>query len=282
MQAFYDQMPDSLKCQTSKEPGLFHRMLIDFIAEMFQLEFIQTLDSLISFHKDGTSLPTTLEERQKQYETETACALTSTIKPTETEERKEVQNFFGYTLSCAKEEIDKTDLIGKQAISRLLAVMTMSLSELLTKNKTEMALYCSRLTLLTIRKNTRDEHAYTFVSEAYFPFGLKLMEFIRKNYNDKAIKTFGTSASRDARERLLSSENLLEAFIAPIPEVVEADLYEDELLWLFGFLLVKTFNSRAGVEVDKFKSENTSRYSRKATENSLRGQLKVLSKRKLK
>ncbi len=83
----------------------------------------------------------------------------------------------------------------------------------------------------------------------------------------------------DAYDNVMNNNKIWDSFVA-CGELEENDNLDDEdLHWLFSYLVGKTFNARAGVEVVKFKQENTSRYSKKATGDGLRVRLKQVAKR---
>jgi hypothetical protein len=68
LKEFYKRMPETLKSKDC-ELNVFHRLLITFIASLFQSEFIWTLDQLLELDKNGTApqLEYSLDEHWNSY-----------------------------------------------------------------------------------------------------------------------------------------------------------------------------------------------------------------------
>jgi hypothetical protein len=279
MAQFVDKLPEILRDKREKMT-LFHRLLVDFIADLFQLEFIRTLDYLIENEEALDEEPKSLEEITTEYSKKMSDQWkVEPVAISNEDEKCEVQFFFGYALGKAKNKFPNSP-----TVQSALAQMSIPKEALMQRPEAEIVLVFPRLVRCRYdRRLALKRGKQTLVSPEAFPFGLTLMSAIRALFNQKSIKKNGNWSAIEAWEELVKVDELWDEFDNAIKSVGSTkgncDASE-ELINLYRCLAQEAFTARAGAEIEKFKEENTKRNADKAVDTSLRTGLKVSAKKR--
>ena len=112
----------------------------------------------------------------------------------------------------------------------------------------------------------------TLVSRCYFEFGMDLMRTIVEAMDQESMEREGDECLKAARARVREQESkLLPKFLScDQSSLVNASTREE----IFRFLVTKAMNARFGMEIEKYKNEQTKRKGRRHKGQSLREGLK--------
>jgi hypothetical protein len=119
----------------------------------------------------------------------------------------------------------------------------------------------------------------SLVSRAYFPFARYLLHQICLTVDVKEWWRRGNGVMEAASNTLSNNKSLTVLFL---DAAKSSDLKKEMKMKIMSALISKVLHARVATEHDKFKEEKTNREARGSTTSSFRGELKVLSNRKVK
>jgi hypothetical protein len=122
----------------------------------------------------------------------------------------------------------------------------------------------------------RNKGRLTLVSKKYFPFGLLLMQNIRKVVNEKTLGDLKNDSFHNGYETICNDASLKESFFS----VHNVDIDENVKNEILEYIVTKAFRAKYRQVQKLFIEKNTGRYAKKGTVASHRGELKISSAKK--